>query len=264
MLLSARDDMMAAERQAGSLLSDMGDDHPYLSCTMLAQLMTARREFFLFPDALRTEADTRRATARAGSRFAAIALQTSVAPTLALQRRTATAKAMLEQAVELAGQFGGLQSGLSALPALPLAELCYDLGDIERADALVTQCMPAVRAFRHLDQLLPGHLVRARVLAAAGQYDPALCAVDEAHLVALEYGLPRMRKLAMATQVELPLRQGQPSQADRAYRVVVPDAEAEPVPLSQPTRCQEAVALAWLRLQLRQSKLTIAQRVAQR
>lgn len=264
MLFGARDDLVAAEAAADRLLRDLGDDHPYLSCTMLAQLMTARREFFHLPDALRMEADTRRATARAGSRFAAIALQTSVAPTLALQGRTATAKAMLEQAVDLATQFGGVQSGLSALPALPLAELCYDLGDIERADALVGQSLPAVRAFLHLDQLFPGHLVRARVLAAGGRIEEALRAIDEAHLVALECGLPRMRKLAMSAQVELFLRQGQPRRAEQAYRVIVPDIDVEPMPPMRPTRCQEAVALAWLRLQLRYAKPAIVRRVAQR
>ena len=264
MLLGARDDMAGAEREARALLDDLHDDQPYLSCTMLAQLMTARRELLHFRDALRLEADTRRAMARAGSRFAAIALQSSVAPTLALQGRTATARAMLEQAMELAGQFGGLRSGLSALAGLPLAELCYDMGDLDHADALVDRCMPAVRAFLNLDQLFPGHMVRARVLAAKGQVDAALSAIEEAHLVALECGLPRMRKLAMAVQVELLLRQGRPRQAERAYAVIVPDVAAEPLPRSQPTRCQEAVALAWLRLQLAHLNLAAVRRVAHR
>jgi LuxR family maltose regulon positive regulatory protein len=49
-LEAARDNMVFVERHAEALLNDLGDDHPYLSCTLLAQLLSARRELYHFHD----------------------------------------------------------------------------------------------------------------------------------------------------------------------------------------------------------------------
>ncbi|MEY2942903.1 MAG: hypothetical protein RLY97_917, partial [Pseudomonadota bacterium] len=53
MLEAARDNMVYVERHAEALLNDLGDDHAYLSCTLLAQLLSARRELYHFHDMLR-------------------------------------------------------------------------------------------------------------------------------------------------------------------------------------------------------------------
>src|SRR3546814_14371449 len=74
--------MTGSEQEAEALLADLGDDEAYLSCTLLAQLMAARRELYHFHDMLKLEAETRKALGRTGSRFASIALKASVAPTL--------------------------------------------------------------------------------------------------------------------------------------------------------------------------------------
>src|SRR3546814_17437628 len=77
--------MIAVEPAAEELLKELGDEHAYLSCTLLAQLMSARRELYHFPDMLKLEAETRRVLDRPGSDFASIALKASVAPTLIAQ-----------------------------------------------------------------------------------------------------------------------------------------------------------------------------------
>src|SRR3546814_10230854 len=78
MLDAARDDMIAVEPAAEELLKELGDEHAYLSCTLLAQLMSARRELYHFHDMLKLEAETRRVLDRPGSDFASIALKASV------------------------------------------------------------------------------------------------------------------------------------------------------------------------------------------
>src|SRR3546814_9389934 len=55
MLDAARDDMIAVEPAAEELLKELGDEHAYLSCTLLAQLMSARREIYHFHDMLKLE-----------------------------------------------------------------------------------------------------------------------------------------------------------------------------------------------------------------
>src|SRR3546814_17057217 len=69
MLDAARDDMIAVEPAAEELLKELGDEHAYLSCTLLAQLMSERRELYHFHDMLKLEAEPRRLFDRPGSDF---------------------------------------------------------------------------------------------------------------------------------------------------------------------------------------------------
>ncbi|OAN56481.1 hypothetical protein A7Q26_02325 [Sphingobium sp. TCM1] len=264
LLAAARDDMPLVERLSEELLGEFGDDNGYISCTLLAQLMAARRELFHFHDTLKLEAETRRALGRPGSRFASIALKAAVAPTLAVQGKTAAARELLEQSLEMARAHDGIGSGLAALPALPLAELHYDMGDLARARDLVDHHLSAARELGYTDQLCAGHLVRARLLAAEGNVSAALAVLEEAHLVALECGLDRLRSFAMGLQVQILLREGHREAAAMAYRAAGFDQDVEPVPTMTPSRCQEAGAIAWVRLEIRQHRLVRARRIARR
>src|SRR3546814_2404996 len=107
MLEAGRDNMTGIEQEAEALLADLCDDEAYLSCTLLAQLMAARRELYHFHDMLKLEAETRKALGRPGSRFASIALKASVAPTLMAQGKTGFARQFLEEALELAKSVHG-------------------------------------------------------------------------------------------------------------------------------------------------------------
>src|SRR3546814_12548253 len=93
--------MTGIEQGAEALLADLGDDEAYLSCTLLAQLMAARRELYHFHDMLKLEAETRKALGRPGSRFASIAPKASFAPTLMAQGKTGFARPFLEETLEL-------------------------------------------------------------------------------------------------------------------------------------------------------------------
>lgn len=263
-LAAARDDMTTVETRAQALLAELGDDYPYLSCTMLAQLMAARRELYHFRDILKLEAETRRALELPGVRFASIALKSSVAPTFMVQGKVEAARALLREALEIAEGFAGKGSPLAALPALPLAELLYDCGDLTGADDLVKRYVGVARQLGFLDQLAAGYLVRARLLAARGQIDAALTALEGAHLVAIECGLDRLRAYVVAEQVRLLLRDGQPQKAAAAFEAGDLSLEDEPLPTMNPTRRQESVAIAWLRLEIHAHRLVRARKVAKR
>ncbi len=262
LLDAARDDMPKVERRAEALLAEFGDDQPYLSCTLLAQLMTARRELYHFHDMLKLEAETRRALSRPGSQFASIALKASVAPTLMVQGKIDNAQAMLEEALALAQSIGG--SGLAALPALPLAELHYDRGDLETARTLVDGHLAMARQWGFVDQLAAGHIVHARLLAVAGDLPGALKALDETHLLAIECGLDRLRAYVVGEQVRMLTRDGRPEQAYAAFLAGDLDPASEPYPAMGPTRQQESIAIAWLRLEMQAHRLVRARKVAKR
>jgi len=264
MLESARDNMVFVERQSEALLEDLGDDHAYLSCTLLAQLMSARRELYHFHDMLRLEAELRKALGRPGSDFASIALKSSVAPTLVAQGKTQMARQYLTEAHTLAISMEGQVSGLAALPALPLAELHYECNELDQAARLVEGYLPSIRQWGFVDQLASGYLVRSRLAAAEGDYASALSGLEEAHLVAIECGLDRLRALVISEQVRMLLKLRQLEQAEQLFWSSDLKIEGEPVPTLNPTRLNEWMATAWLRLEIHRFRLVRSRKIAKR
>jgi LuxR family maltose regulon positive regulatory protein len=264
MLDAALDDMPKVEQAAEKLLAEFGDDHAYLSCTLLAQLMAARRELYHFQDMPKLEAETRRALNRPGADFASIAMKASIAPTLVVQGKTESARRLLREALTLACTLQGEGSGLAALPALPLAELLYDCNELDEAKALVDAHIPVARLWGFVDQLASAHLVRARLLVAAGQVEAALSGLQEASLIALECGLDRLRVLVVAEQVRILVRNGQPAQAQAIFDNSGFAPAGEPLPTMSPVRRSETIAIAWLRLEIQNHRLVRARKIANR
>lgn len=264
MLEAARDNMTFVERQSEALLDDLGDDHAYLSCTLLAQLLAARRELYHFHDMLRLEAELRKALGRPGSDFASIALKSSVAPTLVAQGKTQMARQFLTEAHALAVEMEGQVSGLAALPALPLAEILYECDELDHAGRLVEGYLPSIRQWGFVDQLASGFLVRARLAAAEGDYASALSGLEEAHLVAIECGLDRLRALVISEQVRMLVKLGQLEKAEQLFWSSDLKIEGEPVPTLNPTRLNEWMATAWLRLEMHRFRLVRSRKIAKR
>jgi LuxR family maltose regulon positive regulatory protein len=264
MLAAARDDMVTVEASAEPLLAEMADSHAYLSCTLLAQLMSARRELYHFQDMLKLEAETSRALSRPGSDFASIALKASVAPTLMAQGKTQFARRFLEEAFALAQDIHGPGSGLAALPALPLAELLYDADDLEQAAALADHYRPVVRQWGFSDQMASAYLVSARLSAARGDLPGALATLNDAHRVAIECGLDRLRSFIVAEEVRLLTKAGQIEEAERHFLAGEPQLDGEPIPTLHPTRRNENIAIAWLRIEMQRHRLGRARKVAYR
>jgi LuxR family maltose regulon positive regulatory protein len=264
MLDAGRDDMPKVEHAAEKLLHEIRNNDVYLSCTLLAQLMSARRDLYHFQDMQKLEAEIRRALSMPGSDFASIALKASVAPTLVVQGKTEAARRMLEESLALAQRLHGKNSGLAALPALPLSELLYDCGERDAARALVEEHMPAARQWGFVDQLASGYLVRAKLLVEEGNTEMALSGLEEANLVAIECGLDRLRALIMAERVRILIRLGDHIGAQRVFHASGLAHEGEPLPTLTPNRQSETVAVAWLRLQIKNNRLQQARKVAYR
>ena len=264
MLASAQDRMIEVERDTGDLLDELGDDYPYLSCSLLAQLMSARRELYHFHDIMKLEAETRRALCRPGSEFASIALKSSIAPTLMAQGKTELTRSLLCEALARAEGLQAAASAIAPLPALPLAELLYDANELAEAQALVERHLASVRQWGFVDQFASGYLTRARLAFARGDVGGALAGLQEAHLVALECGLDRLRAFVIAEQVRILIKSGQVEEAEAAFRAGDLNPEQEPVPTLNPTRRHESIAVAWLRIQIQRHRLSRARAIARR
>lgn len=262
MLAAGRDDMRTIENRAETLLRKFGDDEPYLSCTLLAQLMASRRELYHFNDILRLEAEARRALARPGSEFAAIALKTSIAPTLVAQGKSDVAEAMLEEALVYARNTG--KPGVAALPALPLAEILYNRGEMARARALVEEHLSVAHVWGFVDQIVAGHLVKARLLFNDGDFAGADKVLMELQIQAIERGLNRMRANAVSEQVHMLIRRGE---AKRARDLMISSGlwpDDEPYPTLNPSRYHASIATAVIRIEMHGHKLIPARKIAKR
>lgn len=263
-LESARDNLHFVEEDAGNLLLELGDDEPYLSCTLVAQLMAARRELYHFNDILKLEAETKRALARPGSEFASIALKATVAPTLVDQGKICMARRFLDEALSYAENNVGIGSSVAAVPALPLAELLYEIGELEQAGQLIDRYQPVIRHWGLVDEVAAGYIVRARLAFARGDAAVALEGLEEAHLVAIECGLDRLRALVVAEQVRVLVKTGQVAAAEAALLAGDIRIDGEPVPTLTPTKKNEAIAIAWIRIEIQRLRLVRAQKVATR
>lgn len=264
MVDAARDNMAVVERESEALLADLGEDHPYLSCTLLAQLLSARRELYHFHDMLRLEAELRKALGRPGSDFASIALKSSVAPTLVAQGKTEIARQFLLEARQIALSRDGEVSGLAALPSMPLAEIHYDCGELAEAAKLVDAHLLQVRQWGFVDQLASGYIVRARLAEANNDLASALSGLAEAHIVAIECGLDRMRALVIAEKVRMLVKNGRLEEAEQIFWSSDLMTSGEPVPTLHPTRLNEWIAIAWLRLEMNRFRLARSAKIAQR
>lgn len=264
MLDAARDHMSIVEGDAEKLLLELGDEEPYLSCSLLGQLMMARHEFYHRHDLLKREAEMRRILERPGSEFASITLKATIAPTFIAQGKIELAQKLLEESLAHAEAQRGVGSGLAALPALPLAELLYDLGQIERATALIDRYLPVVREWGYSDQFSAGYLVRARLAAARGDTAAALAGLEEAHLIAIECGFDRFRTAVVAEQVRILVLCGRTADAEAAMRAGDMEVTEDPVPRRAPTHRDENVAIAWMRIEMYRNNLVRAQTVASR
>ena len=265
MCAAARDDMPLVEQSAPPLLRQLGDDEPYLSCTLLAQLMTARRELYHFQDMLKLEAEARRAVMRPGTDFATISLKATIAPTLATLGKVGTAERLLREALSYAESNAAPQGvAIAALPALPLAELLYDIGKLDEARSLVETYLEPARDWGFVDQLAAGHIVRARLILNSGNLVDALRALDETQLLAIECGLDRLRACAVGEQVRMLIRSGDSKDARTVLQASGLAPEGEPYPTLSPTRQNESIAIAWLRVEMHGHRLVSARKVAKR
>src|SRR5690606_38081995 len=194
------------------------EQHPYLLGNVYSQLLYARRERYKLIDLERLQAMAQGILQRSTATFASIALQASVGPSLFFAGRTDAAIRALEQGLQVAIEYGGRNSSLAALPALPLAEICYEANDLQRAQELIESTLPYVAEFGLVDQLMPGYLTLARIRRAQNDISGAFQALEDGLSLATERGLERLRIALVGEYVKFLIQGGRPDQAIRYAR----------------------------------------------
>ncbi|MDB6060593.1 MAG: hypothetical protein JWM78_696 [Verrucomicrobiaceae bacterium] len=219
MLAAAQDKAALVEELCQNMLEEFPEEqHPYLSGTVYSQLLYARRERYKLIDLERLQAMAQGVLNRSAFSFASIALQASVGPSLFFAGRTDAAVRALEQSLTAAIKFGGRNSSLAALPALPLAEIAYEANDLQRAQELVESTLPYVDEFGFVDQLMPGYLTLARIRRAQDDLSGAFQALEDGLSIATERNLERLRIALVGEYVKFLIHNGRPDQAIRYAR----------------------------------------------
>jgi LuxR family maltose regulon positive regulatory protein len=256
MLAAAQDQAASVEQQCRHLIESFPDEtHPYLAGTIYAQLLYAQREQYRLGDLDRLAATARAVLARSCYAFASIALQASLGPSLFFAGRTEAALRALEEGLSEAIRFGGNDSPLAALPALPLSEVLYEKNDLERADELVHRALPHATELGFVDQLMPGYITQARIKHARGDISGALQVLDDGMGVAATRELERLRLAIVAERVKFLLQDGFADQAIRfANAAGIPRTAENLLPKRSVTTSDEFRALTWFRIALSEAR----------
>lgn len=174
------------------------------------------------------------------------------------------ARGLLEESFVYAERRCGKGSSVAAIPALMFAEALYDLGELDRAGALIDEYLPAARQWGMVDEIAAGFITSARLDFAKGNVKAAMATLEEAHLIAVECSLDRLRATVVSEQVRMMIQNGQLAAAEEALKAGDIIVEDLPYPTLTPTRKNEHIAIAWLRIEIQRYNLANAKKVATR
>jgi LuxR family transcriptional regulator, maltose regulon positive regulatory protein len=244
-LAAGQDDVLRVEKLCQRLLQEFPEEyHPYLSGTIYGMLLYARREQYKLSDAEQLRATVCGILSRSPYSFSSIGLQASIGRSLFFIGRTDSAKDALEQ-----GLAASRDLAMSALPALPLAEIAYECNDLDRAEKLVNDSLPFATELSFVDQLMPGFLTQARVKYAHGDHPGAYRVLDEAMALAVERCLERLRLAVVAEYVRLQIQDGLlPEAVHYARNAGIPSSKQKLTLKGTITTCDEFTARAWVRI----------------
>ena len=123
----------------------------------------------------------------------------------------AAARAHIEEAIAL-----GVRMAHDATPLMEwhLGLLEYATGELERAEALMSEALPATRANNYASDTVSALLITAAAQLARGETAPAVAAIEEAVLVARESENPLAIGAALEAQAQLARAAGEVSRAE--------------------------------------------------
>ena len=117
----------------------------------------------------------------------------------------------------------GVRMAHSATPLMQgyLGLLEYATGELERAEALMSEALPATRANNYAANTVVALLIRAAAQLARGETAPAVAAIEEAVLVARESGNPLAMGSALEAQAQLARVAGEVAGAEELLHVAL-------------------------------------------
>ncbi|MFM0205821.1 LuxR C-terminal-related transcriptional regulator [Paraburkholderia sediminicola] len=124
------------------------------------------------------------------------------------QLRCPLAERRFNEAMALAEQHSGPQSIAAALCAPMIAQLRYERGLLDEAEALLVELMPVIDLAVFLDSMLIGYRILIRIAAARGNFTHAYALLDTAQALGQARRWDRLVAAALSERIRLNLAEG--------------------------------------------------------
>jgi LuxR family maltose regulon positive regulatory protein len=253
-----KDDVLPVEAPCRMLMREYRDADPYVAGSFYSSMIYAQRERYRLTDIDAMDAAARAHYERVGNPFAIVWHQSVTGPSRFLAGDPQGAIKALEEGMRVAAEFRGI-SALASVPALPLSEICYELNEIARAEELVEQYLPMASELGFVDQLTAGYTSKARLALLREDEASAAAALARGLEVARLRGFDRLRAQLVAERMRMLTQSGEVEAArDLAAAEDIVGPGERFLPHRRTTRRDEALAVAWVRLALMESRASHA------
>jgi LuxR family maltose regulon positive regulatory protein len=208
-----RDDMVRAEGLARQWLTMEGAYSFYDDAVTQTSLIYAQREQFNC-QTVAASGRAREIFVNNGNRWGTIWHDCIIGAGYAQAGNLERARIIYEGAFQTALDVVGRSSPITAIPALHLAELIYEMDDIEGARALVDEFLPLATQTGLVDQLVAGYQTKVR-LAALESTQAALRVLDEGEEISISREFGRLNAFLIADRLRILAAEGENSEVRR-------------------------------------------------
>lgn len=248
MVAFVSDDMKATRRLCENWLSAGHPTDRHMEVSARGALMAARREHYSCEDTALTAAALHEVYQQAHFSFGEIFQDCITGTTFLMQAEAAAARAVYERALGGAIALHGRLSLLASMPALLLAELHYERGELTEARTLVADYLPLAHGLGYVDKLIAGFMTKSRLEMLEGRYEAAQRTLDDAQRYAETTGFARLRAHVLAERLRQLLLLGRTTEMQEiARRSGLLGSSLAYQPHGTVTTQDEIMALAWSR-----------------
>jgi len=262
-LALGRHDLALAQDLGGKLLSGMENVPPAQRVMLLASLIYAQQELYIFRGADRYYAQGKKLITSLDSWIWSVPLETFYARHLFETGRTDGAVALLEGTLRKLIDELGPRPVFGSIVAIALAEMKFEVRALEEAEELLSGYSDHIETFGYLSLIVAARVTRARIHMARGESEAAFAVLDRPAISAGEL----FDKLSRSLNVERTywtLRRTHEGAARLARSGADLLIGKPPNPHSSAGRAEEASAIAWIQLARAERHLDEAIVVAQK
>ena len=246
MVLFVSDDLTGTKAACEEWLAARHCADAHMEISTAGALLAARREHYDCAGIATAAAALHEQYQRAQWTFGEI-FQDCVSGLVFLQTGDAVrARELYERALEAAVALHGKLSPLASMPALLLAEVCYEQNDLPRARELIVDYLDVSHGLGYVDKLIAAYVSKARLEASDGQYETAQQTLDEGDRCARSTGFVRLSANILCERMRQLLLSGNPSVViDLARPAGLLGSSATVQPHEGVTSMSERLAIAW-------------------
>jgi LuxR family maltose regulon positive regulatory protein len=193
MVLFVSDDMAGTRKACEEWLAAKHGADTHMEISTAGALLAARREHYDCAGVDASAAALHEQYQRAQWSFGEI-FQYCISGLSLFQAGDATrAREMYERSLEAAASLHGKPSPLASMPALLLAEVCYEQNELSQARALIVDYLDIAHGLGYVDKLIAAYVTKARLEASDGQYEIAQQTLDDGDKCARVTGFLRLQ-----------------------------------------------------------------------